>query len=106
MRIHEAMERWDEGRITFDALVRMAEAFLATGGQWPISANPEPLLSLAFELHLPGVRESQQDLDRDQAIVLQALLLERQQEAWADQAEAVEEVERTLREERPSDDPV
>ena len=105
MRIHEAMERWEEGRITFDELRELAEAFVAEHrGDASVHADPGRLRSLAFELALPGLGETDRDLDRDQLVVLQALLLEQQQEYWGDQADAVNEAERLLRDERSEED--
>src|SRR5689334_1870135 len=95
------MERWEEGRITFEELVQLAEAFLTESDSSGVADNPQSLLALAFELRLPGLGEAEQNLERDQATVLQALLIEQQQEVWSDQADAIEEAERTLRGEPP-----
>jgi hypothetical protein len=99
------MERWEEGRITFDELTKLAEAFVAEHDRdASVLPDPDRLRSLASELALPGLGETDRDLDRDQLVVLQALLLGQQQENWADQADAVDEAERMLRDERSEED--
>ena len=105
MRIHEAMERLEEGRITFEELTELADSFVAEHGREASAVtDPGRLRSLGSRLALPGFGEADRDLDRDHLVVLQALLLEEQQETWADQTDAVGEAERLLREHRSDQD--